>query len=170
VLVPRYEGHLPFATAAHANQSRNFSGRPYIEYSVAVARMVNHFVHDKDMLLAAVLHDAVVNPPVSVEGVSRAIGGPVALLVADLTDGNRAVRQVKRMDLLHNCVSIVRHDRGFAGYFLLEMKAMLTGLRDASGPAAGTFAQRMHRPVVLAAGDEAVGGSSPVMAAGRRFA
>jgi (p)ppGpp synthase/HD superfamily hydrolase len=163
---PRFTNAVAFATAAHANQSRKYSGRPYIEHPVAVARMVSRFVHDEDMLLAAVLHDTVEDTPVSVEDVARAFGEPVALLVADLTDvsrlsdGNRAVRKqrdlahtaaarpraktVKLMDLVHNCVSIVRHDDGFALHFLREMQAALAVLRDASDPAAWEFAQRMH--------------------------
>jgi (p)ppGpp synthase/HD superfamily hydrolase len=157
---------LAFASVAHADQKRKYSGRPYVEHPLAVARMVSRFEHDDDMLLAAVLHDTVEDTPVTLQDVASAFGEPVAFLVADLTDvsrlsdGNRAVRKrrdlvhtaaaqpraktVKLMDLVHNCVCIVRHDRGFAGHFLLEMQAMLAVLRDASDPSAWDFAWRMH--------------------------
>ena len=162
----RFADAVAFATAAHAGQLRKYSGRPYIEHPVAVARMTSRFVHDEDMLLAAVLHDTVEDTPVTIEAVAQAFGEPVAMLVADLTDvsrlsdGNRAVRKrldlahtaagdpraktVKLMDLVHNCVSIVRHDAGFAGQFLSEMQAMLAVLHDASDPAAWALAQRIH--------------------------
>ena len=114
----RFADAVAFATAAHAGQLRKYSGRPYIEHPVAVARMTSRFVHDEDMLLAAVLHDTVEDTP--------------------------RAKTVKLMDLVHNCVSIVRHDAGFAGQFLSEMQAMLAVLHDASDPAAWALAQRIH--------------------------
>ena len=91
----------------------------------------------------------------------------VAVLVNDLTDvscttdGNRVARKqkdllhtaavgipraktVKLMDLVHNSVSIVRHDRGFAAVFLDEMAKMLDVLQDASDPNAWELAQRVY--------------------------
>ena len=155
-----------FASKAHANQVRKYTGRPYVEHPLAVARMVSRFEHDDDMLLAAVLHDTVEDTPVTLRDIAREFGDPVAFLVSDLTDvshlsdGNRAVRKrrdllhtaaaqpraktVKLMDLVHNSLSIVRHDRGFARQFLLEMQATLAVLRDASDPGAWAFAQRVH--------------------------
>ena len=48
------------------------------------------------------------------------------------------------MDLVHNSVSIVRHDRGFAAVFLDEMTKMLNVLQDASDPKAWVLAQRVY--------------------------
>jgi (p)ppGpp synthase/HD superfamily hydrolase len=162
----RFANAVAFATAAHAGQLRKYSGRPYIEHPVAVARMTSRFRHDEDMLIAAVLHDTVEDTPVSIGDVAHSFGEPVALLVADLTDvsrlsdGNRALRKqrdlahtggacpraktIKLMDLVHNCVSIVRHNAGFSVQFLREMHAMLAVMQDASDPAAWVFAQRMY--------------------------
>lgn len=80
--------------------------------------------------------------------------------MSKLSDGNRAVRKqrdlahtaaaqpraktVKLMDLVHNCVSIVRHDNGFAALYLREMEASLAVLLDTSDPVALAFAQRLH--------------------------
>ncbi len=162
----RFARAVAFATLAHGTQTRKYNGRPYVEHPLAVARMVSRFAHDDDMLLAAVLHDTVEDTPVTLDDVARTFGAPVAALVADLTDvsrpsdGNRAVRKrmdllhtaaaqpraktVKLMDMVHNSLSIVRHDRGFAGHFLLEMQASLPLMRDASDPVAWEFARRMH--------------------------
>jgi (p)ppGpp synthase/HD superfamily hydrolase len=162
----RFADAVAFAAAAHAGQLRKYGGRPYIEHPLAVARMTSRFVHDEDMLLAAVLHDTVEDTPVTVDDVARAFGAPVAALVAHLTDvsrpsdGNRATRKqcdrvhtaaaspraktVKLMDLVHNGASIVRHDDRFAVHFLREMEVLLEVLQDASDPAAWAFAHRMH--------------------------
>jgi len=53
-------------------------------------------------------------------------------------------KTVKLMDLVHNSVSIVRHDRGFAAVFLDEMTKMLNVLQDASDPKAWVLAQRVY--------------------------
>ena len=89
---------------------------------------------------------------------SHEFGDEVAQLLADLADvsrpndGNRKARKQidllhtsqaklraktrKLMDMVHNSVSIVRHDPGFARQFLREMDAMLPLVRDASDPLA----------------------------------
>ena len=155
-----------FATVAHQTQTRKYNGRPYIEHPLAVARMVARFDHDEDMIIAALLHDTVEDTSVTIGDIECAFGTGVAALVSDLTDvsrpadGNRVTRKqkdllhtaaaqpraktVKLMDLVHNSVSIVRHDRGFAAVFLDEMAKMLDVLQDASDPNAWELAQRVY--------------------------
>ena len=155
-----------FATVAHQTQTRKYSGRPYVEHPLAVARMVERFDHDEDMIIASLLHDTVEDTSVTFEQIERAFGADVTALVSDLTDascpvdGNRMTRKqidllhtatahpraktVKLMDLVHNSVSIVRHDRGFAAVFLDEMSKMLDVLQDASDPNAWALAQRVY--------------------------
>ena len=58
-----------FATVAHQTQTRKYSGRPYIEHPLAVARMVARFDHDEDMVIAALLHDTV-DPSSTVNDIS----------------------------------------------------------------------------------------------------
>lgn len=155
-----------FATVAHQNQTRKYNGRPYIEHPLAVARMVARFDHDEDMIIAALLHDTVEDTMVTLSEIECAFGAGVSALVRDLTDvscptdGNRMARKqkdlrhtaaaqpraktVKLMDLVHNSVSIVRRDRGFAAVFLDEMAKMLDVLQDASDPNAWVLAQRIY--------------------------
>ena len=154
-----------FATVAHQTQTRKYSGRPYIEHPLAVARMVARFDHDEDMVIAALLHDTVEDTSATIGEIECVFGPGVAVLINDLTDvscptdGNRVARKqkdllhtaaaqpraktVKLMDLVHNSVSIVRHDRGFAAVFLDEMAKMLGVLQDASDPNAWELAQRV---------------------------
>lgn len=155
-----------FATVAHQSQTRKYSGRPYIEHPLAVARMVGRFDHDEDMIIAALLHDTVEDTLVTLNEIECVFGAGVAALVSDLTDvscptdGNRKTRKqidllhtaaaqpraktVKLIDLVHNSVSIVRHDRAFASVFLDEMTKMLDVLQDASDPKALVLAQRVY--------------------------
>jgi len=155
-----------FASAAHKDQTRKYSGRPYIEHPIAVARMVSRFDHDEDMIVAALLHDTVEDTQVTIGEIEHEFGPGVAALVSDLTDvsgptdGNRNARKqkdllhtaaaqpraktVKLLDLVHNSASIVRHDRGFAAVLLDEMTRMLDVLQDASDPNAWGFAQRIY--------------------------
>ncbi len=155
-----------FATVAHQAQTRKYSGRPYIEHPLAVARMVARFDHDEDMIIAALLHDTVEDTSVTIREIECVFGTGVMALVSDLTDvscstdGNRVARKqkdlrhtaaaqpraktVKLKDLVHNSVSIVRHDRGFAAVFLDEMTKMLDVLQDASDSKAWVLAQQAY--------------------------
>lgn len=157
---------LAFAADAHKDQLRKYSGRPYIEHPLAVARMVSRFKHDNDMIIAALLHDTVEDTPVTLIDIRREFGPGVAALVSDLTDvsgptdGNRRTRKnkdllhtaaaqpraktVKLMDLVHNSVSIIRHDTDFAPVFLNEMQRLLDALQDASDPQAWVLAQKVY--------------------------
>jgi len=157
---------LEFAADAHKHQTRKYSGRPYIEHPLAVARMVGRFNHDDEMIIAALLHDTVEDTSVTLIDIQREFGPGVAALVSDLTDvsgptdGNRRTRKnkdllhtaaaqpraktVKLMDLVHNSVSIIRHDTDFARVFLDEMHRMLDVLQDASDPRAWVLAQRIY--------------------------
>ena len=155
-----------FATVAHQSQTCKYSGRPYIEHPIAVARMVARFDHDEDMIIAALLHDTVEDTSVTIREIECVFGAGVMAFVSDLTDvsrpadGNRVARKqkdllhtaaaqpraktVKLMDLVHNSVSIVRHDRCFAAVFSEEMAKMLDVLQDASDPNAWELAQRVY--------------------------
>ena len=98
-----------FATVAHQTQTRKYSGRPYIEHPLAVARMVARFDHDEDMVIAALLHDTVEDTSVTIGEIECVFGPGVAVLVNDLTDvscptdGNRVAR--KQKDLLHTAAA-----------------------------------------------------------------
>ena len=162
----RIQRAMAFASDAHKNQTRKYSGRPYIEHPLAVARMVSRFEHDENMIIAALLHDTVEDTSIAIKDVRLAFGTDVATLVGDLTDvscltdGNRKVRKhkdlchtaaaqpraktVKLMDLVHNSVSIIRHDKDFARVFLEEMDKMLGVLQDASDSRAWVLAQRVY--------------------------
>ncbi len=144
-----------FAKAAHESidQTRKYSGEPYIVHPIAVAEIVRSVPHTPAMIAAAYLHDVVEDTPVTIEEIRTAFGDKVAELVDWLTDvsrpgdGNRRTRKaldlqhtakappdaktIKLADLIDNSVTIARHDRkGFWPVYRREKLALLEVLKD----------------------------------------
>ena len=138
---------LKFATHAHGDQKRKYTGEPYIVHPVEVMEIVQTVEHDEAMLAAALLHDVVEDTPVTIEEIQELFGADVASLVDDLTDvskpedGNRKFRKaldrehsaqssaraqtVKLADLISNGVDILKNDPKFAKVFLAEKELLL---------------------------------------------
>tara|TARA_A100001037_G_C15064121_1_gene596178 strand:- start:588 stop:1088 length:501 start_codon:yes stop_codon:yes gene_type:complete len=138
---------LAFATLAHGDQKRKYTGVPYIVHPIEVMEIVQSVPHDDAMLAAALLHDVVEDTDVTLEEVRSAFGDDVASLVDDLTDvskpedGNRKHRKamdrdhsarssaraqtVKLADLISNSADILENDPKFAKVFLAEKELLL---------------------------------------------
>ena len=138
---------LGFASNAHADQVRKYSGEKYINHPVAVSEIVASVPHDENMLAAALLHDVVEDCPVSLEEIEREFGEDIASLVENLSDvskpedGNRKARKaidrehsskaspraasIKLADLIHNAEDIAKNDPSFAKVFMAEKKLLL---------------------------------------------
>lgn len=138
---------LDFATAAHEEQVRKYTGEPYISHPIEVMRIVKCVAHDEAMLAAALLHDTVEDTDVTIEDIRQQFGDDIADLVDDLTDvskpedGNRVARKamdrehsaqaspraqtIKIADLISNSKSIIEHDRGFAKTYMTEKLQLL---------------------------------------------
>lgn len=136
-----------FASRAHKEQVRKYTGEPYIEHPIAVAEIVRKHNGSKEMIAAALLHDVVEDTDVTLDEVRQEFGDAVANLVDDLTDvskpedGNRATRKaidrdhtaqasaaamvIKAADLINNTKSITEHDPKFAKVYLKEKRALL---------------------------------------------
>jgi (p)ppGpp synthase/HD superfamily hydrolase len=136
-----------FASRAHKGQVRKYTGEPYIEHPLEVAKIVRMHNGSKEMVAAALLHDVVEDTDVTLDEVRQEFGDAVANLVDDLTDvskpedGNRAFRKamdrdhtaqasaaamvIKAADLISNTKSIVEHDPSFARVYLKEKRALL---------------------------------------------
>lgn len=126
---------ITFATKAHRNQVRKYSGEPYITHPLAVMEIVATVPHTEDMLIAAVLHDVVEDCDVSIQDVCDNFGTVVGMYVEYLTDvskpedGNRAFRKemdarhyargpaeaqtIKVADFIHNTADIHKNDPRF---------------------------------------------------------
>ena len=138
---------LAFATIAHGEQKRKYSGEPYIVHPIEVMEIVKTVPHDEAMLAAALLHDVVEDTEVTLEEINQAFGEDVASLVDDLTDvskpedGNRKIRKaldrehsanssaraqtVKLADLISNSSDILENDPKFAKVYLAEKELLL---------------------------------------------
>ena len=80
---------IEFATEAHGDQKRKYTGEPYITHPIAVMEIVREVPHTEEMLMAAVLHDTVEDTPVTIEDIKTKFGTKVAELVDGLTDVSR---------------------------------------------------------------------------------
>ena len=143
---------LLFAAEAHGNQRRKYTGEPYLVHPMAVSRLVVSAGGDRQMVVAALLHDTVEDTPVTFQDIRAAFGRDVMELVEDLTDvsrpqdGNRKVRKridrehtamaspraktIKIADLIDNTRSIVEHDAAFARVYLAEKRLLLEVLQQ----------------------------------------
>ena len=153
------------ATAAHAGQTRRYTGEPYIAHPLAVARSVAGVFPETMTVTAAVLHDVVEDTELTLDDLREprlGFGPYVAALVDDLTDvskpehGNRAARKavdrmhmaraapraklIKLADLIDNSRSIIEHDRDFAPVYVDEM-AMLMQVLPISPHVRGPLAE-----------------------------
>lgn len=144
---------LKFATLAHKDQKRKYTGDPYIVHPIAVSEIVKTVAHTDEMVAAALLHDVVEDTPVTIDEIKTKFGSKVAELVGWLTDisrpedGNRKTRKtldrkhsaeapadaqtIKVADLIHNTDSIERHDPSFWKVYKQEKIALLSVLTKA---------------------------------------
>lgn len=77
-----------FAAAAHGNQERKFTGRPYLEHLEETAQIlwqVTDGEAETDDYIAAILHDVVEDTEIRLEEVGRNFGKVVMDLVDELT-------------------------------------------------------------------------------------
>ena len=151
-MADRVEQAILFATRAHRNQKRKYTGEPYVTHPISVMEIVREVPHTEDMLIAALLHDTVEDTDVTLEDIRAEFGDTVAQYVNGLTDvsgledGNRAerkaldrahtavqcpeVKTIKLADLIHNTSSIEKHDPSFYKVYRLEKIALLEHLSE----------------------------------------
>lgn len=143
-----------FCIAAHSavGQKRKYTGKPYYNHPIAVAKLVKKATHTNEMIMAALLHDVVEDTEVTINLVRHMFGDTVAKLVDELTDkskpedGNRAKRKaidlanlakaspeaktIKLADLIDNTFSIVQYDPDFAKIYMREKRELLKVLTE----------------------------------------
>ena len=138
------ERALEFARKAHGEQKRKYTGEPYIEHCIAVAKLVENVGGSEEMITAALLHDTVEDTETTLDDIGREFDGVVRSMVFFLTDdgvGNRAARKrayreklavasgqtqtIKLADLIDNTKTIVEHDPRFAKVYMAEKRDLL---------------------------------------------
>ena len=144
-----------FTVKAHGEQKRKYTGEPYVNHCVEVAKLVQSVGGDIQMICAALLHDVIEDTPVTIEELILDCHGfrwgicDLVLWLTDVSkpeDGNRAARKaldrdhiaaapapaktIKLADLISNSKSIVEHDPKFAKTYLAEKRLLLNVLKD----------------------------------------
>ena len=136
-----------FATKAHYQQTRKYTGEAYISHPSALVYLLETVPHSSEQVQAAWLHDVVEDTDVTHEQIKDEFGAHVARIVHDLTDittladGNRKARKaieverlsqiagdsqtVKLCDLIDNSRSIIACDPQFARVYIPEKRAIL---------------------------------------------
>lgn len=146
---------LKFATEAHEGQKRKYTGEPYINHPISVARIVRQEGGTDEMIAAAFLHDVVEDTERTLDDIFQEFDSIVGSYVAALTDEytseaypslNRQARKALELERLKECVtpeiavikwadladntsSIVRHDPDFSIVYLQEKMEILRVLR-----------------------------------------
>jgi len=81
-----------FADNAHKGQHRKTSGAPYIIHPTAVVRILQKLgVKDKNILVAAYLHDVLENSSISYNDIKREFNKEISQLVKEVTSNKKGI-------------------------------------------------------------------------------
>jgi hypothetical protein len=98
--ITRLTEALSFAAEAHRNQRRKGAAQePYINHLIEVLDLVARSDHgsDQDVLIAAVLHDAVEDTPVTYEDLAQRFNGRIANIVRENSDDMTLPKTERRL-------------------------------------------------------------------------
>lgn len=135
------------AAHQHRNQTRKYTGEPYIVHPMEVAGTIQSLGFSEEVVAAAWLHDVIEDTDYPARLLPNEFGDTVTRLVWEVTDeknekANRAKRKtesnerlskvsyegqsIKLADLMSNTKDIVPHDPKFAKIYLAEKRQLLT--------------------------------------------
>lgn len=140
-----YRKAISFASAAHRDQVRKYTGEAYVTHPIAVGKALAADGWADDIVIAGILHDVLEDTEFTRDDIRVAFGSYVLALVVQLTDVftkedyphlNRKARKtaeadrlalcsaeakaIKLADIKDNTASIIAHDPGFAKVYLAE--------------------------------------------------
>jgi (p)ppGpp synthase/HD superfamily hydrolase len=144
-----------YATWAHREQVRKYTGADYISHPRAVVELLRLINATPDMLAAGWLHDTVEDTDFTIDFIYDEFGTHIGNMVDNLTDksvpadGNRVKRKeidrlrwmrplypvldsktIKLADLIDNSSSILQYDPGFAKVYIEEKRLLLEVLKE----------------------------------------
>ncbi|WP_457558248.1 HD domain-containing protein [Candidatus Harpocratesius sp.] len=97
-----YYHAIEFAADAHRGQKRKIGGEPFILHPIAVAALLADYYNDKNLIIAAILHDVVEDTQVTLEEISREFGKVVADIVSDVSEPNKSLSWQERKQRYYN--------------------------------------------------------------------
>ncbi|MEO5645061.1 MAG: HD domain-containing protein [Bacteroidia bacterium] len=94
-----------FAASSHAGQFRKDGVTPYINHPIEVMHLLAHTgeVTDKEILMAAVLHDVIEDTDINGEEIAERFGQHVADIVLELTDDVLLTKEERKRQQLLSC-------------------------------------------------------------------
>ena len=174
-----YEKALAYAQEKHKNQTRKYTGEPYINHCVHVVEILCQYGFNSDIMkTVAVLHDTVEDTDATFQEIGEQFGVLIRNMVFFLTDtvghqyGNRKTRfelnaehiisspypltyAVKCADLISNTLSIRDHDPEFAKVYLAEKRYLLNAMKDSfTGGTCGIEHEAIFKRAVELAGKQ----------------
>lgn len=82
-----------FATAAHQGQIRKSSGEPYVMHPTAVYQFLKNLgVKDRNVLVAAYLHDTIEDSPATHNTIKKEFNADVARIVKGLSSSEKGIK------------------------------------------------------------------------------
>ena len=145
---------LHFAALKHANQRRKgVAAEPYINHLIEVAELVCGALNEPDanLVIAALLHDAIEDQGVTREELAQRFGAEVADLVAEVTDDKSLPKEERKRLQIENA------PKKSAGAQAIQLADKISNLRGiADSPPADWDKQRKIEYVAYAlSGDNA---------------
>lgn len=94
-----------FAASSHAGQFRKDGVTPYINHPIEVMHLLAHTgdVSDKEILMAAILHDVIEDTDVTAEEIGERFGKHIADIVLELTDDVSLTKEERKRQQLLTC-------------------------------------------------------------------
>ncbi len=149
-----YHKALGFATYAHGDQQRKYTGEKYIVHPIAVAEKLKALGLHDSVLCSALLHDVLEDTHITEHEMEREFGPVITRMVVDLTDVyttkkfpnirrkerkmlecyrlwniNGNSKSIKLSDIIDNTPSIMEFGGDFAKVFLMETRELLQVLQ-----------------------------------------
>jgi (p)ppGpp synthase/HD superfamily hydrolase len=98
---------LIFATEKHFGQTRRFTKEPYINHPKRVAEIVEQYTDDENLIVAAILHDALEDTPTTFDELAREFNLTIADLVWELTNDEGRIDELgKALYLLEKMIDM----------------------------------------------------------------
>lgn len=136
-----------FAYEKHKGQYRRFNKKPYITHPLETARLVAKITPNKDLIIAALLHDTIEDTDTTYYEINLKFGDDVMYLVKELTTDNVNTQMTKKKylagalnnmssdalliklcDRLHNVSSLELSPKKFFWRYINETKYILDSL------------------------------------------
>jgi (p)ppGpp synthase/HD superfamily hydrolase len=133
-----------FAARVHANQRRlGQAAEPYVNHLIEVADLIaGTGINDIELLMAAVLHDAVEDTPTTAAELKHRFGERIACLVLEVTDDKELPKAERKR------LEIVRAANASAGAKIIKIADKTSNLRSLATSPPVNWSGRRRRAYV----------------------